>query len=94
MHLVSADVAQARVAKWFMEAKPVEQNPTWTERRLAIVFGEHTYLLVADQVFQCNHCGWYDPHKSAQEVIKYFKEKFNISPIEINVTCSVAEVTE
>lgn len=85
-----SDVTRARVSKWIVDAKPLEPNTTWTERRQAIVFGGHTYLIGNGQVFQCAHCGHYDPQWTVTEVIQYFKEKFNVEPTEIEVTCSVA----
>ncbi len=91
-HLISSEVSKNRVAKWIAQAKPVDLNPTWTERRMAITFGVHTYLLVNGQVFQCSHCGHYDPQWSATEVLLWFEENFGIKPHEIEVTCSVAEI--
>lgn len=85
-HLVSTEVTRKRIAKWFMQAQPVE-NKTWTERRQAIVFGGHTYLVDNGQVFQCAHCGTYDPAWSSVEVLKYF-EDLGIKPQEIEITCS------
>ena len=91
-HLVSSDVAKARVAKWLTEAVPVDENPTWVERRLAIEFGGHTFLVVDGQVFQCARCGHYDPAWKSQEVLAFFEENFGIKPHEVEVTCSVAVV--
>ena len=93
-HLVSSEVTKARVAKWLMETQPTDKKPTWVERRLAIEFGEHTYILGTDQVFQCAHCGRYDPDWTSTMVIKFFEETFGIKPIEIEITCSVAVVKE
>lgn len=86
-HIVSSDISKVRVARWLMEAKPV--TPTWTERRLAIEFGGHTYLVVNGQVYQCAHCGHYDPEWSAHEVLSYFEENFGIKPHEIEINCSL-----
>lgn len=91
-HLVSDSVSKARIANWLMQAQPVE-NKTWTERRQAIEFGGHLYLVSNGQVFQCAHCGHYDPEWSSVEVLKYFEEMFGTKPIEIEVTCSVAVVS-
>lgn len=88
--LISNEVSKARVADWLNQATPIEKNPTWVERRLAIKFGAHTYLLDKEQVFQCAHCGHYDPNRKAQEVINFFQETFGIKPEEIEITCSVA----
>jgi len=89
-HMISSEVTKARVAKWIEQATPVSANPTWTERRLAIDFGGHTYLVVKGQVFQCAHCGHYDPEWKAHEVLAFFEETFGIKPHEIEVTCTVA----
>lgn len=91
-HLVSSEIAKTRVAKWIAQAKPVDKNPTWTERRQAIEFGGHTYLVSNGQVFQCAHCGHYDPAWSVQEVLTFFEEVLGGKIIEIEVTCSVAVV--
>jgi hypothetical protein len=93
-HIVSSNVSKARVSKWIMEAKPVDVVPTWTERRLAIEFGGHTYLVANGQVFQCAHCGRYDPEWRAQEVLEFFEENFGIKPHEIEITCSISPVKE
>jgi len=90
--LVSSDITKARIAKWIEQAKPVSKNPTWTERRQAIEFGGHTYLVSNGQVFQCAHCGHYDPEWSSTEVLRWFEENFGIKPHEIEITCSVAVV--
>lgn len=84
-----SDVTKARIAKWSMEAKPISENQTWTERRLAIEFGGHTYIVSNGQIFQCAHCGHYDPEWKVTEVLAFFKEHFDIEPIEIEITCSV-----
>lgn len=91
-HLISTDVAKSRLAQWLMKAQPVKPNVTWTERRMAIKFGGHTYLVENDQVFQCAHCGRYDPQWKTTEVLNFFLENFDVKPEEIEVTCSVAEV--
>lgn len=85
-----SDVTRTRVTKWILESKPVSPGSTWTERRQAIVFGGHTFLIGNGQVFQCGHCGAFDPEWTATEVLQYFKEKHNVDPIEIEITCSVA----
>jgi hypothetical protein len=64
-----SEATRRRIAKWSMEAKPVSQQPVWTEMRRAIVFGGHTYIVSNGQVFQCGHCGHYDPEWSATEVM-------------------------
>lgn len=89
-HLVSGEVTKSRIARWIEQAQPVSNNITWTERRMAIEFGGHTYLVVNDQVFQCAKCGHYDPEWSATEVLRFFEENFGIKPHEIEITCSVA----
>lgn len=89
-HLVSNSVTQARIAKWLDSATSVTKNPTWTERRQAIEFGGHTYLVSNGQVFQCAHCGHYDPEWKSTEVLNWFEENFNKKPIEIEITCTVA----
>lgn len=90
-HLVSSEVSKTRVTRWLTDAKPID-NATWTERRLAIEFGGHTYLVANGQVFQCAHCGHYDPEWKAQEVLNFFEENFGIKPHEIEVTCSFGAV--
>lgn len=89
-HLVSSEVSKARVSKWMLEAKPVTPTSTWIERRLAIEFGGHTYLVTNGQVFQCAHCGHYDPEWKATEVLRFFDEMFGVKPTEIEIVCSVA----
>lgn len=91
-HLVSSEIERARFAKWVMEATPLQENLTWIERRLAIEFGGHTYLLEKDQIFQCARCGHYDPKWSSTVVLSYFEETLGIKPIEIEITCTVAVV--
>jgi hypothetical protein len=71
-------------------SEPIKQRPVWTETRLAIDFGEHTYIIANGQIFQCAHCGHFDPEWSATEVLDFFRENFGIKPREIEVTCSVA----
>jgi len=85
-----SEITRKRIAKWIESAKPAKSE--WTERRQAIVFGGHTYILSNGQVFQCAHCGHYDPEWNVTEVLAFFKSNFNIDPIEIEVTCSVAAV--
>lgn len=87
--LTSPLITQVRISKWLMQAKPLSQVKTWTEKRLAIQFEEHTYILSQGQVFQCAHCGAYDPEVTASAVIEFFRENFGIKPIEIEVTVSV-----
>jgi hypothetical protein len=89
--LVSSAISAKRVAKWIENAKPLNDNPTWTERRLAIEFGAHTFILGTGQVFQCGHCGYFDPEWSATEVINFFQDKFGIKPHEIEVTCTATQ---
>ncbi len=83
-------ISQKRFAKWVMQAKPVKPLDSWTERRLFIDFGEHTYPLSNGQIFQCAHCGHYDPEWSIVEVLSFFKENFGIEPYEKDVVCTVA----
>ena len=84
-----SEVTRKRIVKWLMQAKPIEVNPTWTERRQAIVIGGHTYIVAHGQVFQCAHCGHFDPEWNATEVLAYAKEMFNAEPFDIEVTCTV-----
>lgn len=93
-HLVSDDVTKARVAKWLMEATPVDENTTWVERRLAIEFGGHLFFITKEQVFQCAHCGWYDHEWKNVGVLNFFEETFGIKPIEVEITCTVSRVQE
>jgi hypothetical protein len=88
-HLVSTEVSKARVSRWLEQAQPVSKNPIWTESRMAIEFGEHVYLITNGQVFQCAHCGHYDPEWSTIEVLAFFEE-LGIKPHEIEITCSVS----
>lgn len=87
-HIVSSKVSQARIARWLEEAKPVD-NILWTETRLALVVGGHTYLVTNGQVFPCTHCGRYDPEWKAHEVLDYFLNNFGIKPVEIEIECSI-----
>lgn len=87
-----AELARKRFAKWVESAKPIQQRPEWTERRLAIDIGGHTYIIGNGQIYQCAHCGHYDPEWSATEVLAYYKDNFGIKPREIEVTCYVAEI--
>ncbi len=91
--IVSSAIARARFARWVEQTKPIDLNPTWTEKRLVIKFGDHTYLVGNGQVFQCPHCGHYDPDWTASEVISFFRDTFGIKPTEIEVTCTVAVST-
>lgn len=88
-HMISSEVEKARVAKWILNATSISKSPTWTEKRLAIEFGGHTYLVTNDQVFQCAHCGHYDPQWSAVGVLSFFEETFGIKPFEIEITCNI-----
>lgn len=92
MSFAFSDIARKRVAKWISTAKPISENPTWIEQRLAIDFGGHTYVINNGQIFQCGHCGHYDPEWNVTEVLAYFKDNFGIKPYAIEVTCSVAVV--
>ncbi len=91
-HLISSEVSRARVAAWIINASKnaVDLNPTWTERRLAIQFGGHTYLVENGQIYQCAHCGNYDPQWKSSEVLAYFEEFYGIKPQEIEITCTVS----
>ncbi len=90
MHFVSDTVAQKRVAAWFSSnPQPVTSGVTWTEKRLAIEYGGHTYLVQQGQVFQCAHCGHFDPKWETTEVLRFFEEVLGIKPIEIEIECSL-----
>jgi len=89
-HLSPSEVTKRRITKWLTEAKPVNSHPVWVEYRQAIDVGDCTYIISNGQVFQCAHCGQYDPEWSATEVLQFFKEVMGIYPYEIEVTCSVA----
>lgn len=91
-HVSLTDITRKRIAKWIETAKPVQTNPTWTERRQAIDFGGHTYIINNGQVFQCAHCGTFDPEWNATEVLSFFQETFGIKSYDIEVVCSVAVV--
>ncbi len=93
-HFISSDVSKARIAKWIAQAQNWDENPTWIERRLVIEFQGHIYPVVNGQIFQCAHCGHYDPQWSAQEVIKFFQENFGAKSYEIEVTCTLTMATE
>lgn len=84
-----SDATRKRITKWIESAKPVDTNPVWTEKRLAIDFGGHTFIITNGQIFQCAHCGHYDPEWNATEVLTFFSENFGVKPYEIEVTCSV-----
>jgi hypothetical protein len=88
-HIVSSKISQSRVAKWLLAAKPIQPGVTWTEIRQAIVINNHTYLVSSGQVYQCVHCGHYDPDWVAHEVLEYFKINFGVKPIEIEIECSL-----
>lgn len=90
--MTNSDITRRRVAKWIEQAKPISEKPVWAEFRQAIDFGGHTYIIQNGQIFQCAHCGHYDPEWSATEVLEFFKEKFGIKPYDIEVSCSVAVV--
>jgi hypothetical protein len=87
-HYVSSDISRSRVSKWMVEAKPVDENPTWIETRQAIDFGGHTYIVNDGQVFQCAHCGYFDPDWVATEVLSYFQQ-FGVKSYDIEVECTV-----
>lgn len=90
-HLISTDVAKSRIAGWIASNPiPVETGNSWTEKRLAIEFGGHLYIVENGQVFQCAHCGHYDPQWKSTEILTYFDELFGIKPVEIEIVCSVA----
>jgi hypothetical protein len=88
-HIVSSKVEQERISNWMMQAQPVDKNSTWTERRMAIDIGGHTYLVVNDQIFQCAHCGRYDPQWSITQVLSFIEETIGAKPYEIEITCSI-----
>lgn len=83
------EITRERIAKWVNSARPITEKPTWTEQRLVIDFGGHTYIVNNGQVFQCAHCGHYDPEWTTTEVLTYFKNTFGIVPREIEITCTV-----
>lgn len=89
--IVSTIIAQTRIAKWITQAKPVDKVKTWTETRRVIDIGEHTYLVESDQVFQCTHCGRYDPKWDIAEVLEFLYETYGAKPYDIEITCTVAE---
>ncbi len=91
-HFISEEASRKRIANWMMTAHAVDVNPTWIERRQAIEFGGHTYLIGKGQVFACVNCGHYDPEFSATEVLQWFEETLGIKPHDIEITCSVAIV--
>lgn len=90
-HFDFSEIERKRVNKWMLSAKPIQKQPQWTERRLAIDFGGHTYIVSNGQIFQCAHCGHYDPEWSVSGVLAFFESSFGIKPYEIDVTCSVAK---
>lgn len=89
MNLIPDSAARKRIARWIESAKPVDIVPSWTETRQAIDYGGHTYIVNNGQVFQCAHCGSFDPEWNASEVLNFFKEVLDIKPYEIEVTCTV-----
>ena len=91
-NLTPSEITRKRIAKWMLETKPVTPQSTWTEKRQAIDFGGKTYIITNGQVFQCGHCGTYDPVWNATEVLTFFRDNFGIKPYDIEVTCSVAVV--
>lgn len=84
-----SEATRKRIAKWMMSATPVDTQPVWIEHRQAIDFGGHTFIITNGQVFQCAHCGHYDPEWNATEVLQYFAS-LGIKPYDIAITCSVA----
>jgi hypothetical protein len=89
-----SEISRRRIAKWIESAKPLDEVPVWTETRQAIDFGDHTYIIQNGQIFQCAHCGTFDPEWNATEVLAYFRENFGIKPYTIEVVCSVAAVKQ
>lgn len=89
MAISPEEVTRKRIANWILQASPIDVNIEWTEKRRAIDYGGHTYLVDNGQVFQCAHCGQYDPEWTATEVLIFFKNTFGIEPYEIEVTCTV-----
>jgi hypothetical protein len=85
-----SDLTRVRINRWIEQAKPLALNPVWTETRLVIDYAGHTFIVANGQIFQCAHCGHYDPEWNATEVLTYFKDVLGIKPYEIEVTCSVA----
>lgn len=83
-----SDVSRKRIARWMAQAIPVQTRPTWIEKRLAIDVGEHTYIISNGQIFECGHCGHYDPEWNATEVLRYLEGMGN-KAYEIEVECSV-----
>jgi hypothetical protein len=90
MHLISDKVAQKKVAGWFASnPQAVTEETKWIEKRLAIVYAGHTYLVQKEQIFQCTHCGHYDPKWDTTEVLRFFREVFGVEPTEIEIECSI-----
>lgn len=83
-----SDLTRRRIANWVLQAKPVKEKETWKEKRLVIDFQGHTYFVSNDQIFQCAHCGHYDPQWSITEVLAFFK-LMGIKPREVEVTCTI-----
>lgn len=93
-NLSPSDVERQKINRWILNAKSLADQPVWTERRLAIDFGGHTYIVNNGQIFQCAHCGHFDPEWSASKVLSYFYDFFGIKPYEIDVVCTVAVVKD
>jgi hypothetical protein len=89
-HIISSKVSKNRISEWFLQASPVTSESTWTEKRRAVTVGEHTFLVEKEQIFQCLHCGTYDPQWSSVEVLTWLQENFGVKPFDLEVTCSVA----
>lgn len=88
-HIVSSEVSKNRITKWLMQAEPVKTGSTWTEKRRAITIGEHTFLVEKEQIFQCLHCGTYDPQWSSVEVLTWIEENFGSKPFDLEITCTI-----
>jgi hypothetical protein len=87
-----SDATRKRINTCMQETKPLVERPNWSEQRLAVDFGGHTYIVNSGQIFQCAHCGHYDPKWSVTEVLDFLKEIYGVKPYEIEVFCSVAIV--
>src|SRR4051812_10317216 len=72
-HIISSEVSKKRITEWFAQASPVVPGTTWTEKRRAVTIGEHTFLVEKEQIFQCLHCGTYDPQWSSVEVLTWLE---------------------
>jgi hypothetical protein len=90
-HIISSKLAKTRVAKWLATEGQHPKLPgvSWTETRQALIYDGHTYLVSSGQVFQCGHCGHWDPDWVAHEVLDFFKETFGVKPVEIEITCTL-----